>query len=167
MLQAYVHTKLVQEHQFVRAPLSARAIAPNYLTWHVQSKICASDYRVCCCLSMSNVSYKVKQDEAKLRKEIVTVTSVAVATRKSPFGTVVSYVGKGDCMLVQGILHVHGHAYVRSHVSQGMDRATKFAMGKTCPCMLRQTANSNADFYDNQFWILTLHFIHLMNCKQL
>ena len=120
---------------------------------------------------MSNVSFKVKQDEAKLRKVIVTVTSVAVATRRSPFDmydcTVVSYVRKGDCMLVQGILHVHGNAYVRSHVSQGMGRATKFAMGKTCPCMLRQTGNSNADFYDNQFWILTLHFKHLMNCKQL
>ena len=55
----------------------------------------------------------------------MTVTSVALVTTKSLFGmcdcTVDSDVGTGDFLLVLGILHVCGHAHVRSHVSLHMD----------------------------------------------
>ena len=55
----------------------------------------------------------------------MTDTSVAVATTKFLFGmcdcTVDSDVGTGDFSLVPGILHVCGHAHVRSHVSLGLD----------------------------------------------
>ena len=34
---------MVQKSRFVRALLSARAIAPNYLELHVRSKICVSE----------------------------------------------------------------------------------------------------------------------------
>ena len=55
----------------------------------------------------------------------VTVTSAAGATLKFLFGmcdcTVDSDVGNGDFSLVLGILHVYGHAHVRSYVPPDMD----------------------------------------------
>ena len=54
----------------------------------------------------------------------MTVSSVAVATNKFKFDvcncTVGNDVGTGDFSLVLGVLHVCGHAHVRSHVSPGM-----------------------------------------------
>ena len=56
---------------------------------------------------------------------MVTVTSIAVATMKFPFGkcnyAVDIDVGTGDFSLLLGILLMCGHAHVRSHVSPGMD----------------------------------------------
>ena len=52
----------------------------------------------------------MKQDIAELRKQKVTVTSVAVVTMKFPFGmcdcTVTSDLGTDDFSLMPGILHV-------------------------------------------------------------
>ena len=74
---------------------------------------------------MSNISFRIKQDIAELWKQKVIITSAAVATMKFQFGmcdrTVNSDVGTGDLLLVRGILHVCGHAHVRSHLSPGMD----------------------------------------------
>ena len=54
----------------------------------------------------------------------MTVTSISFATKKFLCGmcycTVDSNVGTGDFSPVLGILHVCGHADVRSHVSPGM-----------------------------------------------
>ena len=51
--------------------------------------------------------------------------SVAVAVMKFLFGTCDCTVDidnqTGDFSLVLGILHVSGHAHVRSHLSPGMD----------------------------------------------
>ena len=55
----------------------------------------------------------------------MTVVSVAVEATKFLFGMchcmVDSDVGMGDFSLVPGILHVCGHAHVRSHVCPDMD----------------------------------------------
>ena len=55
----------------------------------------------------------------------MTVSSVAVATKKSLFGmcdyTVDCDVDTGDFSLVLVIVYVCGHAHVRSHVSPDMD----------------------------------------------
>ena len=55
----------------------------------------------------------------------MTVTNVAVATKKLLFGmcdcAVDSEFGTGNFSLVLEILHVYGHAHVRSHVSPGMN----------------------------------------------
>ena len=60
-----------------------------------------------------------------MKSNIVIVTSVAVATAKFLFGmcncTVDSDIGMGGFSLVLGILHVSGHAHVRSYMSLGMD----------------------------------------------
>ena len=65
----------------------------------------------------------------------MTVTSVAVATKKSLFGmchcTVDSDFGTDDFSDVQSILDVCGHAHVRSHVSQGMEE--NYAYSPTSP----------------------------------
>ena len=59
---------------------------------------------------MSNISFRIKQDIVELWKQQATVTCVAVAKMKFPFGMcdcmVNSDVGKGDFSLVRGILHV-------------------------------------------------------------
>ena len=74
---------------------------------------------------MSNVSLKTKKDKTELWKHKMTVTSVAVATTQFLFCmcncTVDSEVGTGDFSLVLEILHVCGHAQVRSNVSPGMN----------------------------------------------
>ena len=58
-------------------------------------------------------------------KQKVIVTSAAVATMKFLFGmcdcTFDSDGDTGDFSFVVGILHVCGHAQVRSHVSPDMD----------------------------------------------
>ena len=55
----------------------------------------------------------------------MTVTSVAVGTTKLLLGmcncTVDCDVGTGNFSLVVESFHMCGHAYVRSHLSQGMD----------------------------------------------
>ena len=67
----------------------------------------------------------IKQDKAELCQQMLTITSVAVATMKCPFGmwdcTVGSDIGTGDFSLVQGILYMCGHTQVPSHVSPGID----------------------------------------------
>ena len=74
---------------------------------------------------MSYVPFKIKQDKTELLKQKVTVTSVAVATTKFLLGmcdcTTDSDAGTGHFSLALAILHMCGHAYVRSHVSPGMD----------------------------------------------
>ena len=74
---------------------------------------------------MSIVSFKIKLDKADVRKQKVTVTSVAAVTTKLLFGicdcTVDSDVGKGEFSLVLGILHVCGLAHVRSQVSPALN----------------------------------------------
>ena len=53
------------------------------------------------------------------------VTSVAVMTTKVLFGMcefmVDINVGKGNILLMQGILHRCGHMHMQLHVTQGMD----------------------------------------------
>ena len=82
-------------------------------------------YTISCCWSMSNVSFRVKQDKAELWKQKVTVTCVAVATTKLLLGlcncTVDRNIGTGDLKLVLGILQVCGYVHVWSHVPPGMD----------------------------------------------
>ena len=67
----------------------------------------------------------IKQDKAEFCLQMLTITSIAVATMKSPLGmwdcTVGSDVGTGDFSLVHGILYVCGHAQVPLHVSPGID----------------------------------------------
>ena len=62
-------------------------------------------------------------------KQKVIVTSIEVAKTNFLFGmydcTVDSDIGMGDFSLVLGILHMCGHAHVRSHVSPGMDCSSK------------------------------------------
>ena len=64
-------------------------------------------YRVSCCLTMSNVSLRIKQNIAELLKQNVTVTSVQVATREFLFGmyycAVDRDVGTGNFSLMLGI----------------------------------------------------------------
>jgi len=64
----------------------------------------------------------------------MTVTSFAVATKKFLFGMcdcmVDSDAGKGDLSFELGILHVCGHAHVRSHLSPGMDCYSNVSMGE-------------------------------------
>ena len=83
-------------------------------------------YRVFRCRSMPNVSFRIKQDEAELWKQRLTVTSVAIVTKKFIFGmctcTVDSEASTGDFSLVLGTLNVCGHAHVRSHLSPGTSR---------------------------------------------
>ena len=58
----------------------------------------------------------------------MTITCVTIATKKFVFGIyecpAVSDVGTGDFSPELGILHVCGHAHVRSHESPGMDCCT-------------------------------------------
>ena len=65
------------------------------------------------------------QDKAELMKAKVKVNSAAFATTKFLFGmcncTVDIDVGTGDFSLLLGILHVSGHAHVRSYMSPCMD----------------------------------------------
>ena len=72
---------------------------------------------------MSNVSFRIEYDSVELCKQEMTVTSVAAATMKFLFGTcdcaIDSDAGTSD--FLQGILHVCGHVYVRSHVSPGVN----------------------------------------------
>ena len=81
--------------------------------------------KVSCCWTISNASFRMKQNKAELWKQKVTVTSVAVTTTKFLLGmcncTINSDVDTGDFSLVLRILHVCGHVHVRSLVSQGMD----------------------------------------------
>ena len=75
---------------------------------------------------MSQLGFKcLILDKVELWKQYVTVTSVAVATTKFPFGMCDRMVDKDagthHFSLVRGILHVCGHANVRSHESLGMD----------------------------------------------
>ena len=110
--------------QLARAPSSARANSLTYLEWHMLSKICLSAIQIVLLLKHVKCLIKIKQDKAEIRKQKVTVTSVAVATKNCLFGTsdcTVNNVGTGDLSLVRGILHVCGHAYTRPHVSPDMD----------------------------------------------
>ena len=83
-------------------------------------KICLSATQFFCG-STPNVSFRTEQGKAELRKQKVTVVSVAVEAIKFLFGMcdcmVDSDVGTDDFSLVPGSLHVCGHARVRSHVS--------------------------------------------------
>ena len=73
----------------------------------------------------------------------MTITSDADATKMFLFGmhacTVESRVGTGDSSLVLGILHVWGHAHVRSHrvsehgLSQGRARELRPQLEHTSP----------------------------------
>ena len=81
---------------------------------------------------MSDASFRTKQDNAKIWKQNVTATSVAVATTKFLFGmcdcTVDKDVGKGGFLLMLETLHLCEHSYMLSHMSPGMD----------CPIQLSQ-----------------------------
>ena len=67
---------------------------------------------------MSNVSFLIKQNRAELWKQKMTITSVAVATRKFLFG---NDVGTNDFSHILVILHICELAHVRSRVSTDMD----------------------------------------------
>ena len=66
---------------------------------------------------MSNISFRIKKDKAKLWKQHVTVTSIAVVTTMFLFGMcncmVDSDVGKGDLLPMLGILHICQQMHMR------------------------------------------------------
>ena len=91
----------------------------------MRSEIFASEMQSFFLLKHVKCLHKDKTRPSRVLNAKVTVSSVAVATTKFPFGmcngTVESDVGKGVFSLELGILHVTGHAHVRSHVSLGRD----------------------------------------------